>query len=139
MFGNDFLGSQKSPRSRRQRTTSMNQSSKKTSAESVLRTQHRTIYTAGRPPWYNTAGQQVEPFVIGTFANYFTIAKIVDELFGYLQTRSNDSVKFTNRSKRHFLKSEFLLLVVPESFIWMNKFVQEVFDNLTQLCRSLEN
>lgn len=59
------LGSQKSPRSRRQRTTSMNQSSKKTSAESVLRTQHRTIYTAGRPPWYNTAGQQVEPFVIG--------------------------------------------------------------------------
>lgn len=60
------IGSQKSPRSRRQRTTSMNQSSKKTSAESVLRTQHRTIYTAGRPPWYNTAGQQVEPFVIGT-------------------------------------------------------------------------
>ncbi|KAF2900083.1 hypothetical protein ILUMI_06098 [Ignelater luminosus] len=58
-------GSQKSPRARRQRTTSINQSSKKTAAESVLRTQHRTIYTAGRPPWYNSAGQQVEPFVIG--------------------------------------------------------------------------
>ncbi|XP_018397206.1 PREDICTED: uridine-cytidine kinase-like 1 isoform X2 [Cyphomyrmex costatus] len=58
-------GSQKSPRSRRQRTTSMSQSSKKTSAESILRSKTRTIYTAGRPPWYNSAGQQVEPFVIG--------------------------------------------------------------------------
>ncbi|XP_012274268.1 uridine-cytidine kinase-like 1 [Orussus abietinus] len=58
-------GSQKSPRSRRQRTTSMSQSSKKTSAESILRSNMRTIYTAGRPPWYNSAGQQVEPFVIG--------------------------------------------------------------------------
>ncbi|KAG8243679.1 Uridine-cytidine kinase-like 1 [Homalodisca vitripennis] len=57
-------GSQKSPRSRRQRTTSMTQS-KKTSSESVIRGLTRTIYTAGRPPWYNSAGQQVEPFVIG--------------------------------------------------------------------------
>lgn len=58
-------GSQKSPKARRQRTTSINKSSKQTASESVLRTQHRTIYTAGRPPWYNSAGQQVEPFVIG--------------------------------------------------------------------------
>lgn len=58
-------GSQRSPRSRRQRTTSLSQSSKKTSAESILRSKTRTIYTAGRPPWYNSAGQQVEPFVIG--------------------------------------------------------------------------
>ncbi|KAF7388206.1 hypothetical protein HZH66_010973 [Vespula vulgaris] len=58
-------GSQKSPRSRRQRTTSMTQSSKKTSAESIIRSKRGTIYTAGRPPWYNSAGQQVEPFVIG--------------------------------------------------------------------------
>nr|XP_033320980.1 uridine-cytidine kinase-like 1 isoform X2 [Megalopta genalis] len=58
-------GSQISPRSRRQRTTSLSQSSKKTSAESILRSKTRTIYTAGRPPWYNSAGQQVEPFVIG--------------------------------------------------------------------------
>ncbi|XP_043677479.1 uridine-cytidine kinase-like 1 isoform X1 [Vespula pensylvanica] len=57
--------SQKSPRSRRQRTTSMTQSSKKTSAESIIRSKRGTIYTAGRPPWYNSAGQQVEPFVIG--------------------------------------------------------------------------
>lgn len=58
-------GSQKSPRAKRTRTTSMSQSSKKTSAESILRSHTRTIYTAGRPPWYNSAGQQVEPFVIG--------------------------------------------------------------------------
>ncbi|KAB0796084.1 hypothetical protein PPYR_10145 [Photinus pyralis] len=59
-------GSQKSPKARRQRTTSINKSAaKKTATESVLRTQHRTIYTAGRPPWYNLAGQQVEPFIIG--------------------------------------------------------------------------
>lgn len=58
-------GSQKSPKSRRQRTTSLNQGSKKTAAESMIRTQHRTIYTAGRPPWYNSEGQKVEPFLIG--------------------------------------------------------------------------
>ncbi|XP_050538474.1 uridine-cytidine kinase-like 1 isoform X2 [Daktulosphaira vitifoliae] len=55
----------KSPRTLRQRTTSVSQSTKKTATESVLQSQTRTIYTAGRPPWYNTAGQQVEPFVIG--------------------------------------------------------------------------
>ncbi|GBN67757.1 Uridine-cytidine kinase-like 1 [Araneus ventricosus] len=33
--------------------------------EPVLRTRQRTIYTAGRPPWYDTQGQLVEPFVIG--------------------------------------------------------------------------
>ncbi|NP_001153854.1 uridine-cytidine kinase 1-like 1 isoform 1 [Acyrthosiphon pisum] len=56
----------KSPRSTlRQRTTSVSQSTKKTASESVLQSHTRTIYTAGRPPWYNTAGQQVEPFVIG--------------------------------------------------------------------------
>lgn len=56
----------KSPRSTlRQRTTSVSQSTKKTATESVLQSHTRTIYTAGRPPWYNTAGQQVEPFVIG--------------------------------------------------------------------------
>lgn len=59
-------GSQKSPRARRQRTTSMSKSKiTNTSAESVLRSHRRTIYTAGRPPWYNCAGEQVKPFVIG--------------------------------------------------------------------------
>ncbi|XP_017766177.1 PREDICTED: uridine-cytidine kinase-like 1 isoform X2 [Eufriesea mexicana] len=58
-------GPQRSPRSRRQRSTSLSQSSKQTSAESIIRSKTGTIYTAGRPPWYNSAGQQVEPFVIG--------------------------------------------------------------------------
>ncbi|XP_014227759.1 uridine-cytidine kinase-like 1 [Trichogramma pretiosum] len=57
--------STKSPHSRRQRTVSCSQSNKKTAAESVLQSKTRTIYTAGRPPWYNFAGQQVEPFIIG--------------------------------------------------------------------------
>lgn len=65
-----FAGSQKSPRSRRQRTTSLSQSATKTTTESIIRSQTRTIYTAGRPPWYNSAGQHVEPFVIGKFINY---------------------------------------------------------------------
>lgn len=59
-------GSQvRSPRPRRQRTTSINQSTTVTSNESIIRSNNRTIYTAGRPPWYDCAGQQVEPFVIG--------------------------------------------------------------------------
>lgn len=64
-------GSQKSPKSRRQRTTSLNQTAQKPAAESIIRTQHRTIYTAGRPPWYNTEGQKVEPFVIGEYRKCF--------------------------------------------------------------------
>lgn len=55
----------RSPRPRRQRTTSINQSTTVTSNESIIRANNRTIYTAGRPPWYDCAGQQVEPFVIG--------------------------------------------------------------------------
>ena len=54
----------RSPRPRRQRTTSMSQNTISVS-EPIIRANHRTIYTAGRPPWYNCAGQQVEPFVIG--------------------------------------------------------------------------
>ena len=30
-----------------------------------MRTSNRTIYTAGRPPWYNKEGQHVDAFVIG--------------------------------------------------------------------------
>lgn len=54
----------KSPKPRRQRTTSVNQNTS-CKSEPIIRSNHRTIYTAGRPPWYNCAGQQVEPFVIG--------------------------------------------------------------------------
>jgi hypothetical protein len=58
-------GSQvKSPKPRRQRTTSVNTNTI-SSNEAIIRSNNRTIYTAGRPPWYNSQGQQVEPFVIG--------------------------------------------------------------------------
>ncbi|XP_064486888.1 uridine-cytidine kinase-like 1 isoform X2 [Ornithodoros turicata] len=51
-----------SPRKvRRERTWSSSTSK----AEPLLRTRQRTIYTAGRPPWYDAQGQAVEPFVIG--------------------------------------------------------------------------
>lgn len=55
----------RSPHTKRSRTTSTSLSTKKTSKESVICSQFRTIYTAGRPPWYNCLGQHVEPFVIG--------------------------------------------------------------------------
>lgn len=60
------------PPRRRQRTTSMNnQTTTANPSECVIRTtNNRTIYTAGRPPWYNCAGQQVEPFVIGNLIRF---------------------------------------------------------------------
>lgn len=61
-----FQGSVKSPRTRRQRTVSQSTSSK--GREPILRGIRRTIYTAGRPPWYDCQGQLVEPFVIGKLA-----------------------------------------------------------------------
>lgn len=64
-----LAGSLRSPRPRRQRTTSINQTKSINATESIIRSNNRTIYTAGRPPWYNCAGQQVEPFVIGLLYN----------------------------------------------------------------------
>lgn len=57
--------SAKPPHFKRSRTTSTSLSTKKTSKESVICSQFRTIYTAGRPPWYNCHGKHVEPFIIG--------------------------------------------------------------------------
>ncbi|XP_042871751.1 uridine-cytidine kinase-like 1 isoform X2 [Penaeus japonicus] len=73
----------RSPRSRRQRTTSQSQTSR--SGEPILRGRRRTIYTAGRPPWYDCQGQLVEPFVIGvcggSASGKTTVAKkIIEEL-----------------------------------------------------------
>merc|ERR1711892_172759 len=48
---------------RRRRTLSRNFSTSERAP--ILRSSHQTIYTAGRPPWYNNLGQQVEPLVIG--------------------------------------------------------------------------
>ncbi|CRK95401.1 CLUMA_CG008694, isoform A [Clunio marinus] len=52
-------------RPRRQRTTSTSQNTIRPNEAIIRFSNNRTIYTAGRPPWYNTMGQQVEPFIIG--------------------------------------------------------------------------
>jgi uridine kinase len=46
---------------------------------------NRTVYTAGRPPWYNTSGQINEPLVVGicggSASGKTTVAKkIIEEL-----------------------------------------------------------
>ena len=51
-------------RQQRQRTLSTS-AAISTEREPIIRAPKRTIYTAGRPPWYDSQGQQVEPFVIG--------------------------------------------------------------------------
>ncbi|KAJ8924537.1 hypothetical protein NQ315_000685 [Exocentrus adspersus] len=100
-------GSQKSPKSRRQRTTSLNQSAKKSTAESIIRTQHRTIYTAGRPPWYNSEGQKVEPFVIGicggSASGKTTVAEKIIESLGvpWVTLLSMDSFYKVLNEKQH--------------------------------------
>lgn len=58
----------KSPRPGRQRTVSMSQNTTISTSESIIRSNNKTIYTAGRPPWYDSAGEsKIEPFVIGNF------------------------------------------------------------------------
>ncbi|CAG2110856.1 unnamed protein product [Medioppia subpectinata] len=53
-------------RVRRERTLSLSKSAKSaTKTDTVLRTRQRTIYTSGRPPWYDTHGQSIDCFVIG--------------------------------------------------------------------------
>ena len=48
---------------KRERTFSFTENA--TKADPVLRTVQRTIYTAGRPPWYDAQGQSQECFIIG--------------------------------------------------------------------------
>ncbi|XP_077290179.1 uridine-cytidine kinase-like lethal (2) k01209 [Arctopsyche grandis] len=105
-------GTLKSPRSRRPRTTSMGQSSKKTASESVMHAARRTIYTAGRPPWYNTAGQQVEPFLIGicgaSASGKTTVAaKIIESLdVPWVTIVSMDSFYKVLNEKQHNLAEQ---------------------------------
>ena len=68
----------------RQRTLSTN-AAISTEREPIIRAPKRTIYTQGRPPWYDSQGQQVEPFVIGicggSASGKTTVAnKIISEL-----------------------------------------------------------
>ncbi|KAK9877968.1 hypothetical protein WA026_020184 [Henosepilachna vigintioctopunctata] len=101
-------GSQKSPKCRRQRTTSLShQSANKATTESVIRTTHRTIYTAGRPPWYNSEGQKVEPFVIGicggSASGKTTVAEKIIESLGvtWVTLLSMDSFYRVLNQKQH--------------------------------------
>ena len=66
-------------------TSSVKISPPSTEREPIIRAPKRTIYTAGRPPWYDSQGQQVEPFVIGvcggSASGKTTVAnKIISEL-----------------------------------------------------------
>ncbi|XP_026480657.1 uridine-cytidine kinase-like 1 isoform X2 [Ctenocephalides felis] len=115
-------GSQRSPRPRRQRTTSMSQS-KKTAAESIIQTHHRTIYTAGRPPWYDCAGQQVEPFVIGicggSASGKTTVATKIIESLGvpWVTLLSMDSFyKVLNEKQHHLAESNEYNFDHPDAF-----------------------
>ncbi|XP_066250007.1 uridine-cytidine kinase-like 1 [Euwallacea similis] len=101
-------GSQKSPRSRRQRTVSLNQgSTTQTKTDVMIRTPQRTIYTAGRPPWYNCEGQKVEPFVIGicggSASGKTTVAEKIIEYLGvpWVTLLSMDSFYKVLTEKQH--------------------------------------
>lgn len=97
------------PRTRRQHL----QSTCNTHAprEPVIRTQHRTIYTAGRPPWYNTQGQLKEPFVIGicggSASGKTSVAtKIIEELnVPWVTLLSMDAFYKALNAKQHELAS----------------------------------
>lgn len=49
----------------RLRTRSVSKSAGQSKDHPVMHTRQRTIFMAGRPPWYDVQGQLVEPFVIG--------------------------------------------------------------------------
>jgi len=65
---------------RRTRTTSASYTS--AGDGPVVRSGTRTIYTAGRPPWYDSQGQLKEAFVIGICLLNFTMTlKVHQELW----------------------------------------------------------
>ena len=59
----------KSPMRQTSRTRARQRTTSTSSAPQgpVVRSGARTIYTAGRPPWYDSHGQLKEAFVIGMF------------------------------------------------------------------------
>lgn len=73
--------------SHRQRTRSVSKTTANQAKDQsfVMHTKQRTIFMAGRPPWYDVQGQLVEPFVIGvcggSASGKTTVAKkIIEEL-----------------------------------------------------------
>jgi len=53
------------PKIRKERTWSLSKTTTSSKNENILRTRQRTIYIAGRPPWYDAHGQLLEPLIIG--------------------------------------------------------------------------
>ncbi|XP_006811372.1 uridine-cytidine kinase-like 1 [Saccoglossus kowalevskii] len=96
--------------SRRKRTTSTSDKS-----DRVYRTVKRTIFTAGRPPWYNVHGELKEAFVIGlcggSASGKTTVAKrIIEELnVQWVNILSMDSFykNFTEKERALAVKNEF--------------------------------
>merc|ERR1719495_2765014 len=78
-----------------------------TEREPIIRASRRTIYTAGRPPWYDSQGQQVDPFVIGvcggSASGKTTVAnKIISELgVPWVTLLSMDSFYKVLNEKQH--------------------------------------
>jgi len=93
---------------KRQRTFSTS-ATISTEREPIIRASRRTIYTAGRPPWYDSQGQQVEPFVIGicggSASGKTTVAnKIISELgVPWVTLLSMDSFYKVLNEKQHEL------------------------------------
>jgi len=93
-------------RRQRQRTLSTN-AAISTEREPIIRAPKRTIYTQGRPPWYDSQGQQVEPFVIGicggSASGKTTVAnKIISELdVPWVTLLSMDSFYKVLNEKQH--------------------------------------
>ncbi|XP_050301159.1 uridine-cytidine kinase-like 1 isoform X1 [Anthonomus grandis grandis] len=119
-------GSQKSPRARRQRTTSLNQATTtQTKTDVMIRTPQRTIYTAGRPPWYNSEGQKVEPFVIGicggSASGKTTVAEKIIESLGvpWVTLLSMDSFyKVLSEKQHHVAEKNEYNFDHPDAFDW---------------------
>lgn len=116
-------GSQKSPKTKRTRTTSLSQKATKSNTVSILRSHTRTIYTAGRPPWYNSAGQHVEPFVIGicggSASGKTTVAtKIIESLdVPWVTLLSMDSFyKVLNEKQHHLANNNEYNFDHPDAF-----------------------
>ncbi|KAH9491325.1 Uridine-cytidine kinase-like 1 [Dermatophagoides farinae] len=65
-FDNLFVQQQQQQQMKKTNKSKNNRSIfKSVKADRILRTAKRTIYTAGRPPWYDTQGQSKESFLIG--------------------------------------------------------------------------
>ena len=108
-----------------------------TEREPIIRAPKRTIYTAGRPPWYDSQGQQVEPFVIGvcggSASGKTTVAnKIISELdVPWVTLLSMDSfykVLNENQHKQAAINEVRSSILSVQAEIWDKLIFQYNFD-----------